>query len=159
MPTPSRSKTGTARAGAGRRFPTSSSPAQTGPRRSSAGRSASRTRRPATGRRNPTSDLGLSSALRKRKTPKRTGVSKTLTGLMSGGATKKAASSSKKGKGGGLAMLAAGAGLAFKNREKLMGMVKSREEEPATPLTTTNSTAPVASIDDRPDSIDDRPAL
>jgi len=154
MSTSTRSKTGTARSGAGRRFPTSSS-AHTGtrrfghsPGRASAGRSTGRTRRTQPGRR-PAPDLGLSQALRKRKTPKRTSVSKALTGLLSTGAAKKATPSSKKGKGGGFAVLAAGAGLAFKNREKLMGMVKGRNDDSSAPLTTTNAT-PVHPVEDRP---------
>lgn len=152
MPASTRSKTATVRAGAGRRFAPPTGRATTGTRRlpASAGRGAARTRRPAASRRTgtPTPVLGLSAALGRRRQPKKSGLSKALTGLMSAGAAKKAAPSSKKGKSGGVAMLAAGAGLAYKNRDKLAGLLKRRRGSRDAPLTNP-SPAPMASAGDR----------
>ena len=57
--------------------------------------------------------------LRRRKPPEPTGIKKVLGSVLPGAAAKKAAPSSKKGKAGGLALAAAAAGMAFKNRGKL----------------------------------------
>jgi hypothetical protein len=57
--------------------------------------------------------------LRRRKPPQPTGIKKVLGSILPGAAAKKAAPSSKKGKAGGLALAAAAAGMAFKNRGKL----------------------------------------
>jgi hypothetical protein len=57
--------------------------------------------------------------LRRRRRPKPTGVQKVLRSMVPAGAAKKAAPNSKKGRAGGLAVLAAAAGMAFKNRDKL----------------------------------------
>jgi hypothetical protein len=68
--------------------------------------------------------------LRRRKPPEPTGVKKVLSAVLPGAAAKKAAPSSKKGKAGGLALVAAAAGMAFKNRDKLTRM---RHKDGATP--------------------------
>ena len=49
-------------------------------------------------------------------------------------------------------MLAAGAGLAYKNREKLMGMLKGGKEQSSAPVATTNTAnaTPVHSVEERP---------
>lgn len=57
--------------------------------------------------------------LRRRKPPEPSGVKKVLSAVLPGAAAKKAAPSSKKGKAGGLALVAAAAGVAFKNRDKI----------------------------------------
>jgi hypothetical protein len=57
--------------------------------------------------------------LRRRRQPQRSGVMKVVGAIVPAGAAKKAAPSSKKGKAGGLALIAAAAGMAFKNRAKL----------------------------------------
>jgi hypothetical protein len=60
-------------------------------------------------------------------------MKKVLSAVLPGAAAKKAAPSSKKGKAGGLALVAAAAGMAFKNRDKLMGM---RHRDNAAPPST-----------------------
>jgi hypothetical protein len=60
--------------------------------------------------------------LRRRKPPEKTGIKKVLSSVIPGAAAKKAAPSSKKGKAGGIALAAAAAGVAFKNRDKLSQM-------------------------------------
>jgi hypothetical protein len=57
--------------------------------------------------------------LRRRRAPKPTGMKKVLTAVRPRTAAKKAAPRSKKGMAGGLALVAAAAGVAFKNRGKL----------------------------------------
>jgi hypothetical protein len=54
-----------------------------------------------------------------RKPPEPTGIKKLVGAVVPGAAAKKAAPSSKTGKAGGLALAAAAAGMAFKNRDKL----------------------------------------
>ena len=56
-------------------------------------------------------------------------------------AAKKATPSSKKGKAGGLALAAAAAGMAFKNRRKLSEM-RSRQSGAGTPSGTQNASSP-----------------
>ncbi len=60
--------------------------------------------------------------LRRRKPPEPTGFKKVLSAVLPGAAVKHAAPSSKKGKAGGVALMAAAAGMAFKNRDKLNRM-------------------------------------
>ena len=55
--------------------------------------------------------------LRRRRQPEPTGIKKVISGVPAAGA--KAMPGSKKGKAGGLALLAAAAGVAVKNRDKL----------------------------------------
>jgi len=57
--------------------------------------------------------------LRRRKPPEPTGVKKVLSAVLPGAAAKQAAPRSKKGKAGGVALVAAAAGLAFRHRDKL----------------------------------------
>ena len=63
--------------------------------------------------------------------------------IPSGAAAKKAAPSSKKGKAGGLALAAAAAGVAFKNRDKL-GQLRHKDDAGVTGTTATgdNNVAP-----------------
>ena len=57
------------------------------------------------------------------KPKQKSGIAGAITGLLPTGAASKATPSSKKGKAGGFAALAAAAGVAFKNRDKLGGML------------------------------------
>jgi hypothetical protein len=57
--------------------------------------------------------------LRRRRQPQQSGIQKAMSALLPTAAAKKATPSSKKGKAGGLALVAAAAGMAFKNRGKL----------------------------------------
>ena len=57
--------------------------------------------------------------LRRRRQAPPSGFRKVMTTVLPTAAAKKAAPSSKKGKAGGLALVAAAAGMAFKNRDKL----------------------------------------
>jgi hypothetical protein len=85
-----------------------------------------------------------------RKPQQKKGIAGTLTGLIPTGAAAKATPSSKKGKAGGFAAVAALAGVAFTNREKLSGMLnrnKSGGEQVPTPVTPATTPAPVASGD------------
>jgi hypothetical protein len=62
---------------------------------------------------------------------KRTGLAGTIAGMLPAGAAAKAAPTSKKGKAGGLLALAAAAGVAFRNRDKLTAMVgRDRDSQP-----------------------------
>jgi hypothetical protein len=80
--------------------------------------------------------------LRRRKPPEKTGIKKVLSGVLPGAAVKKAAPSSKKGRAGGLALAAAAAGVAFKNRGKL-GQLRHKEDggDTVTPATSSNDAA------------------
>jgi hypothetical protein len=57
--------------------------------------------------------------LRRRRQPEPSGIKKVMGAVLPATAAKKATPSSKKGKAGGFALVAAAAGMAFKNREKL----------------------------------------
>jgi hypothetical protein len=57
--------------------------------------------------------------LHRRRPPQQSGLKRMVGGLLPAAATKRATPSSKKGKAGGLAMLAAAAGVAFSQRDKL----------------------------------------
>jgi hypothetical protein len=73
------------------------------------------------------------------------GLAATLTGMLPTGAASKATPSSRKGKAGGFAALAAAAGVAFRNRDKLTGMLNRRrggDESNATTAGTTPTTTP-----------------
>jgi hypothetical protein len=72
-----------------------------------------------------------SQGLHRRRQSKPSGVKGMLSGLRPGAAAKKAAPSSKKGAAGGLALVAAAAGMAFKNRQKLSAM--RRKDAPPQP--------------------------
>jgi hypothetical protein len=61
--------------------------------------------------------------LRRRRQPEPTGIKKVMGTVLPAGAAKKAAPSSRKGKaGGGVALAAAAAGMAFKNRDRIPGL-------------------------------------
>lgn len=83
-----------------------------------------------------------------RKASKQKGLAGTIAGMLPTGAAAKATPSSKKGRAGGLAALAAAAGVAFRNREKLTAMVgggrgdKPREQPPAAPAPGTATSVP-----------------
>jgi hypothetical protein len=55
----------------------------------------------------------------RRRQPEPTGIKKVVGKVVPAGAVKKATPGSRKGKAGGLALVAAAAGMAFKNRDKL----------------------------------------
>ena len=85
-----------------------------------------------------------------RKPQQKKGIAGALTGLLPTKAASKATPSSKKGKAGGFAAVAALAGVAFQNREKLSGMLnrnKSGGEQISTPVTPATTPTPVASGD------------
>ena len=76
--------------------------------------------------------------LRRRRPNEPKGMKKMLGAvgsMLPGAAAKKAAPSSKKGKAGGLALAAAAAGMAFKNRDKL-GQLRHRNDGATTGATT-----------------------
>jgi hypothetical protein len=85
-----------------------------------------RTSTPATGR--GRFSRGRTPGLRRRK-PQESGLKKAMSTILPTTAAKKAAPSSKKGKAGGLALAAAAAGMAFKNRGKLTQMVHKDEDK------------------------------
>jgi hypothetical protein len=110
--------------GAGRFARTSSSPGAG--RFARPGTSQTRTRRTPSraGGRTPV-PFGRSSG---RKGKQQKGIAGALTGLLPTGAAAKAKPGSKTGRAGGLALLAAASGVAFRNRDKLTAMLKSRRE-------------------------------
>jgi hypothetical protein len=69
-----------------------------------------------------------------RKPPQQSGIKKMLGAVVPGAAAKRAAPSSKKGKAGGLALLAAAAGMAFKNRDKLQKKRTGADAPPSGPV-------------------------
>ena len=86
-----------------------------------------------------------SQGLRRRREPQKSGLQKAMSALIPAAAAKKAAPNSKKGKAGGLALVAAAAGMAFKNRGKLNEL--RRKDSGATPTTPTgvdNASTPPA---------------
>jgi len=83
-------------------------------------------------------------ALRRRK-PQQSGIKKVMGAVIPTAAAKKAAPSSKKGKAGGLALAAAAAGMAFKNRGRLTQMVhKDQDATAGTHDASRNSVTPPA---------------
>src|SRR5918992_2781148 len=84
--------------------------------------------------------------LRRRRQPPPSGIKKAMTALLPTAAAKKATPGSKKGKAGGLALIAAPAGMAFKNRDKLgeLRRKQSGETSPATPAAADKASAPPA---------------
>jgi hypothetical protein len=89
--------------------------------------------------------------LRRRTQPQKNGIARTVTGLLPTPAASKATPSSRKGKVGGLVALAAAAGVAFRNRDKLAALVNrnsgqdTHDEAPlASPTTTPASPTPPA---------------
>jgi hypothetical protein len=68
------------------------------------------------------SSASRTQGLRRRRQPEPSGLKKVLGSLIPAATAKKAAPSSKKGKAGGLALVAAAAGMALKNRDKLSQM-------------------------------------
>jgi len=85
--------------------------------------------------------------LQRRKTPPQSNLQRALGGLSgrlpsTGQARAKATPSSKGGKAGGFALLTAMAGLAYKNRDKLLAMTgRDQRQEITTPATTPNQPA------------------
>jgi hypothetical protein len=80
--------------------------------------------------------------LRRRK-PQESGLKKAMSTILPTTAAKKAAPSSKKGKAGGLALVAAAAGMAFKNRGKISEM-RRKQSDGGTPSSTSNASSPPA---------------
>jgi len=76
------------------------------------------------------------------KPKQKTGIAGTLTGLLPTGAASKATPNTKKGKAGGFAALAAAAGVAFKNRDKLGGMLNRKGGDQRSPSQPTSATTP-----------------
>jgi hypothetical protein len=83
-------------------------------------------------------------ALRRRK-PQQSTFKRTMSAFVPAAAAKKATPSSKKGKAGGIALAAAAAGMAFKNRDKISQMVH-KDHDTATDRhdASTNSVTPPA---------------
>jgi hypothetical protein len=88
-------------------------------------------------------------ALRRRREPEPTGIKKLIGGLLPATAAKKATPNSKRGAAGGLALAAAAAGMAFKNRDRLAQL---RHKRSGTPATENKTTAPPATADGSPGS-------
>jgi hypothetical protein len=88
-------------------------------------------------------------ALRRRREPEPTGIKKLIGGLLPAAAAKKATPNSKKGAAGGFALVAAAAGMAFKNRDKLAQL---RHKRSGTPTTDSKPTAPPAAANGSPSS-------
>jgi hypothetical protein len=81
----------------------------------------------------------------RRRQPKPSGLKKVMGAVIPTAATKKATPSSKKGKAGGLALAAAAAGMAFKNRGKLNELRRKQSGGTSTtPTTVDNAAAPPA---------------
>jgi hypothetical protein len=79
--------------------------------------------------------------LRRRRQSQPTGLKKVMSALVPTTAAKKATPSSKKGKAGGLALVAAAAGMAFKNRGKISEM-RGKQSDGGTPSGTSNASSP-----------------
>jgi hypothetical protein len=107
------------------------------------GTSASRPRRKTPPRTSPFARVTGRKAAGKKK-----GLAGTIAGLLPTGAAAKATPSSKKGKAGGFLALAAAAGVALRNREKLTAMAgrgrdgEPREEPAASPEQDSGTTVP-----------------
>ncbi len=78
----------------------------------------------------------------RRRQPEPTGFKKVLSAVAPAAAAKKAAPSSKKGIAGGVALAAAAAGMAFKNRSKLSGL--RRKDTDTSSVDSANSASPPA---------------
>ena len=106
MPAPTRTRRG--------------SDATTGPRRFSRGQAT------------PSHRPSVPTGLRRHKAPEQSRFQKAISAVRpSKAAAKQAAPSSKKGKAGGFVIATAAAAAAFKNRDKLLGMVRKRDSSPA----------------------------
>ena len=110
---------------------------RTTPRRTPATRTAPRGRTPQ-----------MPARFSRSKPKQKTGIAGALTGLLPTGAASKATPNSKKGKAGGFAAIAGLAGVAFKNRDKLSGMLgrkgggEQHASQPTYATTPTPSPAP-----------------
>ncbi len=93
------------------------------------------------------SSMSRTQGLRRRRQPEPSGVKKVLSAVLPTAAAKKAAPSSKKGKAGagGIALVAAAAGMALKNRDKLSQMRNkgTNTSTGVTPLDTGANNAPM----------------
>jgi hypothetical protein len=81
----------------------------------------------------------------RRRQPEPSGMKKVMSAVLPTAAAKKATPSSKKGKAGGFALIAAAAGMAFKNRGKI-GELRRKQAggtSPA-PTSTDNASTPPA---------------
>ena len=107
---------------------------RTTPRRTPATRTAPRGRTPQ-----------MPARFSRSKPKQQKGIAGALGGLLPTGAASKATPSSKKGKAGGFAALAAAAGVAFRNREKLGGLLNRKggdQQSPSQPAYGTTPTPP-----------------
>ena len=79
----------------------------------------------------------------RRRQPAPSGLKKVVSSVLPTATAKKATPSSKKGKAGGFALIAAAAGMAFKNRGKI-GELRRKQtgDTPATPAYTDNASNP-----------------
>jgi hypothetical protein len=93
---------------------------QTKPRRASSGQQGRYARGSAAARRRP--------VLPRRRQPQPTGLKNVMGGIRPGAAGKKAAPSSKKSAAGGFALVAAAAGMLFKNRDKIAQLRRKRSD-------------------------------
>jgi hypothetical protein len=82
--------------------------------------------------------------LRRRRPPEPSRFKKVTSALLPAAAAKKATPSSKKGKAGGLALVAAAAGMAFKNRGKLSELRHKDSTATATNASGNNAAVPPA---------------
>jgi hypothetical protein len=107
---------------------------RTTPRRTPATRTAPRGRTPQ-----------MPARFSRNKPKQKSGIAGALTGLLPTGAASKATPSSKKGKAGGFAALAGLAGVAFKNRDKLGGMLGRKGGDEQSSSQPTYATTPTPS--------------
>lgn len=76
--------------------------------------------------------------LRRRRPPQQSGLKNVMSSVLPAAAVKRATPGSKKGKAGGLALVAAAAGMAFKNRGRL-GELRRRNDTSDAPADTGNA--------------------
>jgi hypothetical protein len=79
----------------------------------------------------------------RRRRAEPSGIKKVMAAVLPTTAAKKATPSSKKGKAGGLALVAAGLGMALKNRGKISEL-RHKDAGPPAPASTTNAASPPA---------------
>jgi hypothetical protein len=80
----------------------------------------------------------------RRRQPQQSGLKKAMSAVLPTGAAKKATPSSKKGKAGGFALIAAAAGMAFKNRGKIGELRRKQMGDSSTTPTSDSSTTPTS---------------
>ena len=80
--------------------------------------------------------------LRRRRQPEASGLKKLMAAVLPTAAARKATPSSKKGKAGGLALAAAAAGMALKNRDKISDLRRKRPGDGSSPTGGNGASAP-----------------